>query len=65
MVTPEDFGGSGYDEVPFREANGGKIYRFLVSITVALTIGFAFSYLFGEKWGHFFFFRPFLRALVP
>ena len=40
-----------YEDVPFREADGGKLYRFLVSLTVALTVGFVFSYLLDEKIG--------------
>jgi len=62
-VTPEGFGESEYEDVPFREANGGKLYRFLVSITVVLIIGFVFSYLFDEKIGALLFVQALLTGI--
>ena len=61
-VTPEDFGGR-HEEVPFREVNGGKIYRFLLSVTVAVIVGFAFSYLLDEKIGALLFVQALLAGV--
>ena len=62
-VTPEDFGESWHEEVPFREANGGKIYRFLLSATVAVIVGFASSYLLDEKIGALLFVQALLAGV--
>jgi hypothetical protein len=63
MVTPEDSDVEGCGDVPFREASDGKLCRFLVSLTVALAVGFLFSYLLDEKIGVLLFIQAFAAGI--